>query len=108
MGKYGDTRSRHRRAGFFNDRARRGGDGEAGHSPEAGGGIAAWLKSPGLAIEFARFSEVGAILSDRGADGDSPMRKELRQGLYMDYCFIAMYWLLFAGLSALLARRNYA
>ncbi|HET6975700.1 MAG TPA: hypothetical protein VFI24_05225 [Pyrinomonadaceae bacterium] len=63
------------------------------------------LTSPGLAIEFAPFSEVEGILGQR--DGaDSPMRKQIRQGLYGDYCFIAMYWLLFVGMSALLAGRS--
>ena len=61
------------------------------------------LKSPGLAIEFAELSEVKEILG--GAD--SPMRTKIRQGLYDDYCFIAMYWLLFAGMSALLVGRGH-
>jgi hypothetical protein len=65
------------------------------------------LKSPGLAIEFAQLEEIGGILGER-AGGDSPMRKQIRQGLYGDYCFIAMYWLLFAGMSALLAGRSYS
>jgi len=65
------------------------------------------LKSPGLAIEFAQFNQVEQILGER-KDGDSPMRQQIRQGLYGDYCFIAMYWLLFAGMSALLAGRNHA
>lgn len=64
------------------------------------------LKSPGLAIEFASLSEVEGILGKREG-GDSPMRKQIRQGLYGDYCFIAMYWLLFVGMSALLAERSY-
>lgn len=64
------------------------------------------LKSPGLAIEFAKLSEVTDILGQRDADGDSPMRKQIRDGLYADYCFIAMYWLLFAGMSVLLAGRS--
>jgi hypothetical protein len=51
-------------------------------------------------------SVLGDILGKREA-GDSPMRKRIRQGLYGDYCFIAMYWLLFAGMSALLAGRSY-
>jgi hypothetical protein len=65
------------------------------------------LSSPGLAIEFASLSEVGDILGTREA-GDSPMRKQIRQGLYGDYCFIAMYWLLFVGMSTLLAGRSHA
>jgi len=65
------------------------------------------LKLPGLAIEFATVKDVAGILGER-AGGDSPMRKQLRQGLYGDYCFIAMYWLLFAGMSALLAGRSHA
>jgi hypothetical protein len=65
------------------------------------------LKSPGLAIEFASLSEISAMLGKR-KDGDSLMRKQIRQGLYGDYCFIAMYWLLFAGMSALLAGRSHS
>jgi len=65
------------------------------------------LSSPGLAIEFAPFSQVEGILGKREG-GDSPMRKQIRQGLYGDYCFIAMYWLLFVGMSVLLAGRNHA
>ncbi len=64
------------------------------------------LKSPALAIEFAELSEIEGILGKRDGD-DSPMRKRLRQGLYNDYVFIAMYWLLFAGMSALLAGRSH-
>ena len=64
------------------------------------------LKSPGLAIEFAPFSEVEGFLGAR--DIDSPMRKQIRQGLYGDYCFIAMYWLLFVGMSVLLTGRSNA
>lgn len=61
------------------------------------------LKSPGLAIEFAELSKVEEILGGT----DSPMRKRIRQDLYGDYCFIAMYWLLFAGMSALLVGRGH-
>lgn len=64
------------------------------------------LKSPGLAIEFAKLSEIEGILGARER-GDSPMRKQLRRGLYGDYCFIAMYWLLFSGMSALLTGRSH-
>jgi len=65
------------------------------------------LTSPGLAIEFAPFSAIEGILGSRDG-GDSPMRKQIRQGLYGDYCFIAMYWLLFVGMSVLLAGRSHA
>jgi hypothetical protein len=65
------------------------------------------LKSPGLAIEFATVEQIEQMLGER-AGADSPMRKQLRQGLYGDYCFIAMYWLLFAGMSALLATRSHS
>src|SRR5215212_1047585 len=34
------------------------------------------------------------------------MHNQIRQGLYADYCFIGMYWLMFAGMSALLAGRS--
>jgi len=64
------------------------------------------LKSPGLAIQFAKPEEVEGILGQR-KDGDSAMRNYIRQGLYADYCFIAMYWLLFAGMSVLLAGRSH-
>ena len=65
------------------------------------------LKSPGLAIEFAPLSSIQEFLGKRDG-GDSPMRKRIRQGLYGDYCFIAMYWLLFVGMSALLAGRSHS
>jgi hypothetical protein len=65
------------------------------------------LTRPALAIEFAVLSEIDGILGQRDAAGDSPMRSQLRNGLYGDYFFIAMYWLLFAGMSALLATRNH-
>jgi hypothetical protein len=65
------------------------------------------LTRPALAIELAEFSEVEGILGKRDATGDSPMRIYIRKGLYGDYCFIAMYWLLFAGMSALLAKRSH-
>ena len=64
------------------------------------------LRSPGLAIEFAKLDQINALLGER-VDGDSPMRKQIRQGLYGDYCFIAMYWLLFTGMSVLLAGRSH-
>jgi len=65
------------------------------------------LKSPGLAIEFAEFDKIKGFLGEL-VNGDSPMRQKIRQGLYGDYVFIAMYWLLFAGMSALLIGRNHA
>ncbi len=58
------------------------------------------LKSPGLAIEFAQLSEIERMLDDAN------MRDQIRKGLHYDYSFIAMYWLLFAGMSALLAGRT--
>jgi hypothetical protein len=60
------------------------------------------LKSPALAIEFAQLSEIERMLDDAN------LRKQIRQGLYSDYFFIAMYWLLFAGMSALLAGRTHS
>jgi hypothetical protein len=75
--------------------------------PKADTKLPLGLKSPGLAIEFASLSEVGDILGQREG-GDSPMEKHIRQGLYGDYCFIAMYWLLFVGMSALLVGRSHA
>ena len=65
------------------------------------------LTRPALAIEFAELSEVDGILGNRDAAGDSPMRSFIRKGLYGDYFFIAMYWLLFMGMSALLALRSH-
>ena len=59
------------------------------------------VSSPGLAIEFASsLDDVKTILGER-RDQDS-MREKIRKALYGDYLFIAMYWLLFVGLSALL------
>ncbi len=63
------------------------------------------LKSPGLAIEFAELSDVENMLYTPQGE-KKPLWEQIRKGLYGDYCFIAMYWLLFAGMSALLARRN--
>ena len=65
------------------------------------------LSRPVLAIELAKFDEAKGILGDLDAKGDSPMRIYLRKGLYGDYFFIALYWLLFVGMSALLAKRSY-
>ena len=64
------------------------------------------LTRPALAIELAKLDEVKGIIGDRDAAGDSPMRIFLRNGLYADYFFIALYWLLFAGMSARLAKRS--
>jgi hypothetical protein len=65
------------------------------------------LSRPVLAIELAKFDEAKGILGDLDAKGDSPMRVYLRKGLYGDYFFIALYWLLFVGMSALLAKRSH-
>ncbi len=64
------------------------------------------LHFPALAIEVAKVGEVEGIIGKYDAAADTPMRIRLRKGLYGDYCFIAMYWLLFAGMSALLAKRS--
>lgn len=74
-------------------------------SPKLEAKLPRGLKSPTLAIEFARPDEVDGILGER-KDGDSPMRQKIRRSLYGDYGFIAMYWLLFAGMSALLVLRG--
>ena len=59
---------------------------------------------PALAMEFIEDeSEVQEFLDS--ADGK---RAELRRGLAFDNVFIVAYWLLFAGLSALLARRDFS
>ena len=58
------------------------------------------VQSPGLAIEFAHLDEVKSMLGE-ARDGDS-MREKMRAALYKDYLFIAMYWLLFVGMSTLL------
>jgi hypothetical protein len=61
------------------------------------------LHMPALAITFAPLSDIKGFLGPR----DSTMRKQIRKGLNGDYVFIAMYWLLFVGMSALLAGRNH-
>ncbi len=58
---------------------------------------------PALAMEFVDDAgDVQAFLDSR--DG---RRDELRRGLAFDNVFIVAYWLLFAGLAALLARRDF-
>ena len=74
-------------------------------SPKLETNLPRGLKSPTLAIEFAQPGEVDGILGERKG-GDSPMRIKLRRALYGDYFFIAIYWLLFAGMSALLVQRG--
>jgi hypothetical protein len=63
------------------------------------------LHMPALAIQFAPFSQIQGFL---GTARDSSTREQIRQGLHGDYFFIAMYWLLFVGMSALLATRSHA
>ena len=64
------------------------------------------LKMPALAMEFVEDAgEVEAFLGARDAEGDSPMRRKLRRALAWDNLFIASYWLLFAGLCAILSQR---
>lgn len=60
------------------------------------------LHMPALAITFAPFNKVESFL------GSADVRNQIRQGLSGDYVFIAMYWLLFVGMSALLAKRSHA
>src|SRR5215216_4645773 len=60
------------------------------------------LHMPALAIGFAPFNEIESFL------GPHDVRNQIRKGLYGDYFFIAMYWLLFVGMSALLATRSHA
>jgi hypothetical protein len=63
------------------------------------------LSMPALAIEFARSTpDVEELLGKPDAGGG--MREQIRKGLYGDYVFIAMYWLLLALMSALLAARG--
>jgi hypothetical protein len=61
------------------------------------------LHMPALAITFAPLKDIQDFLGAR----DSTIRQHIRKGLTGDYFFIAMYWLLFVGMSALLAARNY-
>lgn len=62
------------------------------------------LHMPALAITFAPLSDIQNFL---GTERDSDMREQIRKGLQVDYCFIAMYWLLFVGMSVLLAGRSH-
>lgn len=63
------------------------------------------LLMPALAIEFARdVAGVEALFTQ--PDGGRALREQIRKGLYGDYVFIAMYWLLLNGLSVLLAMRG--
>ena len=63
------------------------------------------LLMPALAIEFAPgVREVEELL---GANGrDDGLRAQMRKGLYGDYLFIAMYWLLLVLMSVLLGLRG--
>lgn len=64
------------------------------------------LKLPALAMEFVEdVDEVESFLGPRDSEGDSAMRRKLRRALAWDNVFIASYWLLFAGLCALLSQR---
>jgi len=60
------------------------------------------LHMPALAIQFAPFNEIETFL------GSQDVRNQIRKGLFGDYFFIAMYWLLFVGMSVLLATRSHA
>jgi hypothetical protein len=74
---------------------------------DASGALAGIEGMPALAIEFApNAPEVDAFLGARGEDGDSPMRAKIRRALRWDNFLIPLYWLLFVGMSALLARRE--
>jgi hypothetical protein len=65
------------------------------------------LRMPALAMEFMTAERVDAFLGPLGANGGpSLMRQNLRKGVTFDYGFIAVYWLLFAGMSLLLAQRG--
>jgi hypothetical protein len=72
----------------------------------ASGELAGIKNMPALAMEFVEdASEVERFLGARDAEGDSAMRRKIRRALAWDNVFIAAYWLLFAGLCALLAGR---
>jgi len=72
-------------------------------------GTLAGIKMPALAMEFVKdAAEVETFLGERDPEGDSAMRRKIRRALAWDNAFIAAYWLLFAGLSALLARRDFS
>lgn len=76
---------------------------------EATGTLAGIKDVPALAMEFVeKASEVEDYLGPRDAEGDSAMRRKIRRALAWDNLFIAAYWLLFAGLCALLAQRDFA
>jgi hypothetical protein len=75
---------------------------------KASGELAGVKDMPALALEFVRdASEVERFLGARDAEGDSAMRRKIRRALAWDNVFIAAYWLLFAGLCALLAQRDF-
>ena len=75
---------------------------------DAGGVLAGIEGMPALAIEFAtNAQEVNTFLGKRGDDGDSPLRAKIRRALKWDDFFIPLYWLLFVGMSVLLARRGW-
>lgn len=81
--------------------------GQAASPKSAGGGtLPHGLSAPALAMGFVGHEEVEAFLGVRDSDGDSAMRKQIRRGVYGDYVFIAMYWLLLMTMSALLALRR--
>lgn len=58
-----------------------------------------------VALELAESPQVvGNILNQPGSDA----RGEIRKETYLDFVFIASYWLLFIGLSCLLVQRSLA
>ena len=72
-------------------------------SPKPATKIPLNLHMPALAITFAPLSDIKSFLGPR----ESPMRQQIRKALNFDYVFIAMYWALFVGMSALLAGRSH-
>ena len=75
--------------------------------PEGAGSVPKNLRMPALAMGFVDDEkEVTDFLGARPVSDTGSMRAQLRTSLYGDYLFIAMYWLLFAGLCVLLITRG--
>lgn len=62
--------------------------------------------NPVLTIEFKKTEDVGDFLGKAKDGGKSAACWKIRRGLAWDNVFIAAYWLLFVGLSLLLAQRR--
>lgn len=74
--------------------------------PAGRGPLPKGLHMAALAMEFVTdVGEVNAFLGAGDVGDPRSTRAALRRGLYGDYLFIAMYWLLFLLMSAVLAGR---